>query len=235
LKLITILFDIDGTLIRSGGAGLIAIETSLRRMFDVEGIPQVQVHGRTDNGILSDIFAAHRLSFDEHRDEFNARYWSELPETLSRCSGQILPGVEHLLKELAENENVALGLLTGNSQRASDIKLRHFGLAGYFQFGGFGDHHSDRNEVAKLARQSAEAYLGRDFDPCHLWVVGDTVNDIVCARSIDSKVVAVETGGCDPRSLNQARPDLQLGCLSHTEMFLSVVVGEVGNGRSDLV
>jgi len=235
LKLITILFDIDGTLIRSGGAGLLAIESALSRMFGLDGISKVDVRGRTDNGILHDIFAAHSLSFDEHRDEFNACYWSELPETLSRCPGRILPGVNQLLGELVENENVALGLLTGNSRRASEIKLRHFGLFDFFKFGGYGDYHSDRNDVAQLARQSAEQYLGRKFDPGQLWVVGDTVNDIVCARAINSKVVAVETGGCHPSTLEEARPDLQLPCLSNPATFLSVVVGEVGNGKLDLV
>lgn len=214
---------------------MIAIETALRRMFDLEGISKVEVHGRTDNGILNEIFSAHSLSFDEHRDEFNEQYWSELPTTLSQCTGQILPGVNQLLGKLVEHDNVALGLLTGNSRRASEIKLQHFGLSGYFQFGGYGDHHSDRNEVAKMARSSAEQHLGGKFDPGHLWVVGDTVNDIVCARSIDSKVVAVETGGCDPKTLDEARPDLQLGCLSNTTTFLDFVVGEVGNGKLDLV
>lgn len=225
-KLITILFDIDGTLIRSGGAGLIAIEVALRRMFNLNGISKVEVHGRTDNGILNDIFAAHSLSFDEHRETFNSHYWSELPESLSRCPGQILPGVNQLLTVLAAKDNVAMGLLTGNSRRASEIKLQHFGLTEYFEFGGYGDHHSDRNEVARMARDSAEEFLGGDFDPGRLWVVGDTVNDIRCARSINSKVVAVETGGCDPQSLVAAGPDLQLGCLTDTTGFLRVVVDD---------
>ena len=224
--MITILFDIDGTLIRSGGAGLTAIQTALQRMFNLDKISSVEVHGRTDNGILNDIFSAHSLTFDEHRDQFNEHYWSELPTTLSQCTGEILPGVQMLLDELSHNDRVALGLLTGNSQRASEIKLKHFELDHYFEFGGFGDHHSDRNEVAALARQSAEQFLGSKFDPEHLWVVGDTVNDIVCARSIHSKVVAVETGGCDPKMLGEAKPDLQLGCLTPTAMFLDFVVGE---------
>ena len=228
-KLITILFDIDGTLIRSCGAGMQAIELALSRMFGLTGISKVEVHGRTDYGILTDIFSAHSLSFDEHRDEFNTRYWSELPETLSQCRGQILPGVKPLLEELVTNQHVALGLLTGNSRRASEIKMTHFGLSEYFEFGGYGDHHSDRNEVAKLARDSAKQFLGSQFDPSQLWVVGDTVNDIVCARAIESKVVAVETGGCDPKTLGEAGPDLQLGCLTNPATFLSVVVGDVAN------
>jgi HAD superfamily hydrolase (TIGR01549 family) len=229
--LITILFDIDGTLIRSGGAGMIAIQAALRRMFDLDSVSSVEVHGRTDHGILNDIFSAHSLDFDDHRDEFNEHYWSELPTTLSQCTGEVLPGVQPLLDELSDNEDVALGLLTGNSQRASEIKLKHFQLDHYFEFGGFGDHHSDRNQVAEIARHSAEQHLGSKFDSDQLWVVGDTVNDIVCARSIESKVVAVETGGCDPRTLGEAKPDLQLGCLTNTAMFLDFVVGEQGNGR----
>lgn len=231
--MITILFDIDGTLIRSGGAGMIAIEKALNRMFGLTGVPEVTVHGRTDNGILNDIFDAHSLSFDDHRDEFNSQYWAELPGTLSRCDGAILPGVSHLLSELDAMENVSLGLLTGNSERASEIKLDHFGLSKYFSFGGFGDRHSDRNDVARLARKSAEQHLGGDFDPDRIWVVGDTVNDVVCARAIGSRVVAVETGGCDSSLLVESEPDLQLRCLTDPTPFLEVVVAGNSNGSAN--
>ena len=231
--MITILFDIDGTLIRSGGAGLIAIEHVMQQMFGIDRIGDITVHGRTDNGILSELFEQQSLSFDEHRREFNQRYWSKLQETLSQCPGAVLPGVKELLVELDRLDNVALGILTGNSKRAADIKLQHFEIGEYFDFGGYGDIHSDRNDVASMARLSAESCLGGQFEPDRLWVVGDTVNDIVCARSIASKVVAVETGGGPIEGLSDAQPDVLFSSLADTSEFIQVVVeeGAQGGGR----
>ena len=222
--MITILFDIDGTLIRSGGAGLMAIEHVMKQMFGIGGIGSVQVHGRTDHGILSELFEQQALSFDAHRSEFNDRYWSKLPETLSQCPGAILPGVKELLAELHQDEDVALGILTGNSKRAAEIKLRHFEIEAYFEFGGYGDAHSNRNDVAAMARSSAEDRLVEAFEPERLWVVGDTVCDIACARSIASKVVAVETGGSNEK-LSDAQPDVLFPSLVDTAAFLEAVVG----------
>ena len=221
----TILFDIDGTLIRSGGAGMIAIAEAMKRLFDVDSIAEVKVHGRTDNGIFSDIFDGLALSYDEHRARFDEAYWELLPEKLKLCDGAILPGVVELLDELSAIENVTLGVLTGNSRQAAEAKLEHFGLDKYFSFGGFGDIYSDRNDVAVLARKSAEEFLGPRFSEKKLWVVGDTPNDIACARFIESRVVAVETGGCSPAVLRAAAPDLQLACLTNRLAFVSTVVG----------
>ncbi len=223
--MITVLFDIDGTLIRSGGAGLKAIEQAMQEMFGIDSISKVKVHGRTDNGILSDLFAAESLSFDNHREEFSRRYWELLPEALQCGKGKSLPGVRTLLERISKLDHVATGILTGNAQRAAEIKLRHFELDGYFKFGGYGDLYSCRNEVAALARAAAEQHLNEQFDSNKLWVVGDTVNDIKCARSIGSRVIAVETGGCAPEELDQEKPDYQFADLSNVEPFLEAIEG----------
>ena len=194
---VTVLFDIDGTLIRTGGAGMTAITQTMNEMFQLESVGKVPVHGRTDQGILTDLFAAHELSFDEHRDAFSRRYWELLPSALASGPGKLLPGVMDLLVRLAAEPEVELGILTGNAQRAAEIKLEYFGLEKFFSFGGYGDCHASRNDVATLAQQAAQNTIGDAFDPSRLWVVGDTVNDVVCARWISAKVVAVETGGSD--------------------------------------
>ena len=84
---------IDGTLIRTGGAGMTAITQTMNEMFQLESVGKVPVHGRTDQGILTDLFAAHELSFDEHRDAFSRRYWELLPSALASGPGKLLPGV----------------------------------------------------------------------------------------------------------------------------------------------
>lgn len=221
--MITLLFDIDGTLIRTGGAGMVAIEQVMREMFGLQSVSKVPVHGRTDEGILTDLFAAQSLSFAEHREAFSRRYWELLPETLAAGEGKVLPGVEALLAKLDKVPGIAMGILTGNAEPAAAIKLQHFGLEGYFHFGGYGDRHSDRNDVAKLAWQSAEAALGEQFQRGRVWVIGDTVNDVVCARSIGAKVIAVETGGGSRDVLSRSNPDCQLATLVQSEDFLKAI------------
>jgi len=222
---ITILFDIDGTLIRSGGAGWKAIEAVMQEMFGLESVHQVPLGGRTDNGIFNDLFDAHSLSFEDHRETFSQKYWEQLPSALVSGNGTVLPGVEALLNKVGTLEDVASGILTGNAKIPAWSKVRHFGLGKFFKFGGYGDDHSNRNDVAQLAKTAASEFLGDRFESDRVWVVGDTVNDIDCARSIDAKVVAVETGGCDPLELKAAEPDLLLTNLDELDQFLEVVIG----------
>ena len=217
---ITVLFDIDGTLIRTGGAGMVAISQVMNEMFQVKKVAKVPVHGRTDQGILTDLFEAHGLSFAQHREAFSQRYWELLPATLASGSGELLPGAKELLARLEAKPDIELGILTGNARRAAEIKLEHFGLQKFFRFGGYGDYHASRNDVAMLARKAAEDAVADAFDPSHLWVVGDTVNDVACGRWIDAKVIAVETGGSDPEELRASEPDCQLATLRQTEDFL---------------
>ena len=222
--MVTILFDIDGTLIQTAGAGLTAIHQAMRSLFEVDQTPQVTVHGRTDHGILSDIFAFHDKDYVEHREEFNQAYWERLPRTLRETSGSVLPGVKTLLDHLEQRDDVAMGLLTGNAHQAAMLKLQHFGLERYFSFGGYGDLHADRNEVARLAVNEAARFNGDRFRPDQVWVIGDTVNDIVCARAVNAQVVAVQTGGADPQALAQAQPDVLMRDLANLDEFLANVV-----------
>lgn len=202
---------------------MVAIEQVMKEMFDLDSVSKVPVHGRTDEGILTDLFAAQSLSFAEHRNDFSSRYWELLPATLATGDGEILPGVEELLARLDAMPEVAMGILTGNAQSAAEIKLRHFGLDEFFHFGGYGDRHSNRNDVAQLARQSAEAALEEQFRLDRLWVIGDTINDVTCARSIGAKVIAVETGGGDRASLEKSNPDCLLNTLAQVEEFLQAI------------
>ena len=223
----TLLFDIDGTLIRTGGAGMSAIGTTMFRMFGIEEVPDVPVHGRTDYGIIEDLFRPFSIDVDEHIHEFKEMYWELLPASLEDRGGTILPGVCELLSDLQAREGVALGIVTGNTARSAAIKLEHFGLSSFFDFGGYGDDHADRNEVARLAKEAAEEHLDDQFNPDKIWVIGDTANDIRCARSIGSRVVALETGGSEPEELRQANPDLMLTSLADQNVFIEHVLSTV--------
>lgn len=221
----TILFDIDGTLITTYGAGMAAIKRAMTELFDIQNVPKVTLHGQTDYGIISELFRPFGLDVDSNIQSFKERYWEHLPETLMTLDGIILPGALELLECLHSREDVALGIITGNTQHSAQIKLQHFGLSHFFNFGGYGDLHADRNDVARDALIAGQECLGDRFNPNQLWMVGDTANDVRCARAINSKVVAVETGGTSPADLIAAKPDVQLGSLENNCAFFENVFG----------
>lgn len=217
----TLLFDIDGTLIRTQGAGMGAMGQAIVEHYGHENVPEVRVHGCTDRGIITELFNQLGIDLDADHSGFFHTYCDLLKTALKTRQGEVLPGVVEVLEQLNSNPNVALGILTGNGKRAAEIKLDHFELREFFLFGGYGDDHSDRNDVAAKAFDAAASFLGDRFDPQKLWVIGDTVNDIRCGRSIGAKVFAVETGGDSGELLAEKRPDLLMSDLSNVTAWIS--------------
>jgi phosphoglycolate phosphatase len=217
-----LLFDIDGTLIQSGGAGIAALNLACTQVFGKTETKPIPVHGCTDRGIISNLFAAHEIeNTPDNWQRFQDTYLEILPTTLSERSGRVLPGVVELLDELQQRNDVALGLLTGNTQRGAEIKLDHYGLNSYFDFGGFGEEHAHRDDVARLAFDNACKHLDTDVNRSQVWVLGDTPADIQCGRAINANVVALLTGGVDREVLAQGNPDLLLDDLSDAREFVS--------------
>jgi phosphoglycolate phosphatase len=206
------LFDIDGTLIASGGAGKAALEAALASEFGLtQLIEKLELSGRTDLAIVADLVRCHGLDPGPAtgRRILDA-YLRHLPEYLGKGGGRILPGVADLLKQLHGRPDVALGLLTGNIRAGACIKLGHFGLFDYFAFGGFGDHHLDRDDVAREALREVRARFDGTVTADHIWVVGDTPLDVRCARAIGARAVAVTTGWHTREQLAPHDPDLLL-------------------------
>jgi len=145
------LFDIDGTLLSSGGAGKAAMEAALGSEFGVtEMRGRVPFSGRTDRAIGRDLFSLHDIEESSHHwQRFLTAYLRHLPDCLNRHDGRVLPGIVRLLVDLGGREDVALGLLTGNVRDGARLKLGHYGLFHHFAFGGFGDHHLARCDVAR--------------------------------------------------------------------------------------
>lgn len=220
-----VLFDIDGTLLSSGGAGKAAMETALATEFGIaELLDQVPYSGRTDRAIGRDLFRLHGIEESpRHWQRFVAAYLGHLPAFLGRHRGRVLPGIELLLQRLQEHGQVAIGLLTGNIREGARIKLGHFGIFHYFAFGGFGDHHFDRDEVAREALAAVTSHLNGSADPDRIWVIGDTPLDIRCARSIGARVLAVATGFHAVEELAAAQPDLLLADLSDPTPLLDLL------------
>ena len=210
----TILFDIDGTLIRTGGAGMLAINHVFQERFGFENRVEVPVRGRTDFGIFGDLFRANQICFEDHYRDFSARYHELLPSYLVQSKGgAVLPCVESLLEELVRSE-FRLGIITGNARTAAIAKLNHFGLDSYFAFGGYGDDSENRDDVARAAVASAIEHTGAEFDVARCWVIGDTPADVTCAQSVGARSIAVLTGGYGRNDFSDCGPDLMFESLS---------------------
>lgn len=204
----TLLFDIDGTLLLSQRAGGRAIDTVFERVFGRPRSIELRLHGRTDRGILTELFAAEgRELTDADFDDFISRYLQELDQNLHRQPATVLPGVSQLLPWLVERPQFAVGLLTGNVRQGAKTKLRHTGLEQYFEFGGYGDSHAHRDDVAREAAGAARNHLQQRFCPASVVVIGDTVHDITCGKAIGAKTLAVLTGGASEAELAAAGPD----------------------------
>lgn len=189
------LFDIDGTLLNSGGAGQAAMEAALLKMFGANAVHGISTAGRTDRAIVSDLFSFFQIAFDEKVwEDFVAAYLEELPKHLATRDGLVLPGVVHILETLHAREDVVLGLLTGNFARGAKAKLSHFRLDHFFLFGGYGDEHHHRDDVAREALRLLQEIHHEPVDLERLWVIGDTPADVQCGRAIGAKVIAVGTG-----------------------------------------
>ncbi len=206
------LFDIDGTLIASGGAGKAALEAALTSEFGVtQLIEKLELSGRTDRAIVADLVHCHGLDpCPTTARRILDAYLRHLPESLARGSGRVLPGIAELLGQLRHRGDVAVGLLTGNIRAGARIKLGHFGLFDHFAFGGFGDDHLDRDDVAREAMREVRARFDGEVTPDRIWVIGDTPLDVRCARAVGARAVAVTTGWHTREQLAAHAPDLLL-------------------------
>lgn len=225
-----ILFDIDGTLVLTGRAGMRAMNRACEETVGhANALNGVAVAGRTDWIILHDVMANHGLSLDEVRlDELRRLYVSHLAEEIllpGEGVKDVMPGIRELLGRLLGRSDVALGLLTGNFKASARIKLEYFDLWKYFPVGAFGDDSADRNELVPVALRRAREGGIADVPASRVLVVGDTPHDVACAHAVGAVAVAVATGGYDVARLQETGADYVFTDLSDTEAFLSLVGG----------
>jgi phosphoglycolate phosphatase len=221
-----ILFDIDGTLVATGGAG----QRAMNRAFeDVFGIPDafqgIELAGRTDTSILSDAFARQEMQMDAGDVErFRAQYLVCLREEVPKAGAgkRVLPGIVALLDALHPTPSSFLGLLTGNFADAAEVKLGHFDLWRYFQCGAFGEDAHDRNELVPVALARARACgVPAGLASDRIVIVGDTPRDVACARAHGARMVAVATGEYSVEALSRAGADVVFEDLSDTAGVLA--------------
>ncbi len=217
-----VLFDIDGTLIHTSGAGEKAFARVFADFFGVtDGTEKLKFAGRTDAAILREFFVHNAIApSSENMEQFFEAYVFLLEHMLQRLPGGVHPGVWDWLHDLrALARPPVIGLLTGNIRLGAEIKLRQFGLWEQFETGAFADDSAERNEIAAIAKQRGELLLGKKLRGDEVLIIGDTPLDIACARSIGAKVLAVGTGMYRSKDLLSLKPDWAVDNLTGLSAF----------------
>lgn len=229
MKPALILFDIDGTLLLSGRAGMRAMTRAFQDTFGItDAFKGENFGGRTDSFLVSKALQNAGLpDTPEQHHRFREVYIPLLAEEIQHPgSGHkgLMPGARELLEALDLFPDVHMALLTGNYREAAEIKLQHFEIWDYFEWGAFSDDAADRNELVPIACSRAETYDIPAEAIERVIVIGDTPHDIECARVAGARSIAVATGGFTVEQLKEFGADAVLKDLSDTEAVLAVLV-----------
>jgi phosphoglycolate phosphatase len=223
-----LLFDIDGTLILSGRAGLRAMNKAFEKMYHIENaLERLNLAGRTDTAIIKQVMAEHKIAVDPERCRQYQQLYYELleQEIILQVDGKrVMPGVEQLLAELSGCQDVYIGILSGNWEISGRIKLAHFGLDRYFTFGAFADDSEIRDELLPFALQRFYYKYGLNAECSQVYVIGDTPADIQCARPHGAKSVAVAAAHYSMAELQSHNPDFLFPDLSDTKTVLRTLL-----------
>jgi phosphoglycolate phosphatase len=222
-----LLFDIDGTLLISGGAGNRSLNNALQQRYGIsEAMKSIIPDGKTDPAIIREIFKTklHREPCPKEISDICRLYLKYLQEEVMISTGyRLLPGILPLLKEADQAPDIFLGLLTGNLKRGAEIKLERSRLNRYFLFGGFGSDFEDRHQIARLAILRGQKYAGQQIPLNRIFIIGDTSHDIRCARSAGARILAVATGSTPLEELALHQPDYLLEDLSDLKQFWRII------------
>lgn len=234
-----LLFDVDGTLVLTGGAGVRAMNLAFEEVFGVaDGLRGVPMPGCMDPGILADGLRAHGIApADGEVARFRERYFTLLASGMrdrpapgtglpaKRRFYGVLPGVRSLLDALSARDDVFLALLTGNYERGARLKLEHFDLWRYFACGAFGEDAPARHELVPVALARARAVGCPAVSSREIVVIGDTTRDVACARDAGVRCLAVATGGDSLDTLESAGPNVVFSTLEDTESVVAALLG----------
>lgn len=219
------LFDIDGTLITSGGAGVNsftdAVVAYCGSKAPLEGI---NFAGNTDTGIARSVLVTAGMEpSDANVMGLLDTYLAILPGRMGLHDGRLLPGITPLLNSLKERPDCVLALLTGNLAAGAEVKLSHYGVWHYFGFGAYADDHHVRNELGPVAAARALEEHGEEFTPDRIYVIGDTPRDIECGKAFGAKTVAVATGHYSRAMLAKHSPDFLFDDFSDPDAVLDAI------------
>ncbi len=228
-----VLFDIDGTLILTGGAGMRAFYRAMHDIFHVDVEHSAfRPDGKTDPLIARELLTGFGMEdqwCDKTREALFSRYLNYLEDEMCRAKEggliRVLPGVVNLLEMLSSQSDFCVGLVTGNLEKGAHIKLSWAGLSQYFRFGGYGSDSEDRTELIRLGiRRGYQVAAPIPVDG--VFVVGDTPHDISHGRAAGAKVIAVASSGYDLNELGFHDPDLLLPNLLPLDAIVKFIRGD---------
>ena len=220
-----ILFDIDGTLIDSGGAGMLSLNLAFKEFFSVDdAFRAIRMAGKTDLQIVNEALRMHNIdSSNGNVPGFFASYVRHLEITIHDRKGHIKPGIRQALELLHVRDDIVLGLLTGNIETGAMIKLEAFGLAEFFEAGAFGENDPDRNKLLPIAVEKLREKKGIEIDYSQCIVIGDTPRDVACSKPYGAYAIAVATGPYSYDELSGTAADAVFHDLSDTDNFLHIL------------
>lgn len=218
-----ILFDIDGTLISSGGAGTRALNKSFKEIFSIpDGFQGVRMAGKTDIEIMKEGMRRHNIEPEKGLiDKMVKSYIYHLSKEIHNNGRHLKPGIKEILDLLKNTKGVYLGLLTGNLEEGARIKLEPFGINSYFPFGAFGSDDDDRNKLLPIALKKFSVIHNISLKPEDTVVIGDTPRDVACSKPFGAFSVVVATGPYSYEELKNSGADLVLKDLREKERFLN--------------
>lgn len=223
--MVFLLFDIDGTLIHSGGAGARALERAFYSLYGIKNAMEgITPHGKTDPVIVEEIFIK-KLGINPDEDSIQEvlnlylQYLEEEVQTSPRY--KVIEGVKETLSEISKSRNILQGLATGNIEKGAYIKLRRGGLHHFFRFGGFGSDSKNRTEILKVAYKRGIELAG--IKPLKVFVIGDTPLDIIAAKEAGFCSIAVATSIYDIHTLRSYYPDKSFNNIMELYEFLKTL------------
>jgi phosphoglycolate phosphatase len=220
-----VLFDLDGTILLSGGAGARAVNRACEKIHGIANVmDEIMPDGKTDIAILREIFKI--VEKDFLPDQIDCLFREYLlflkDEVANSLEYRVMPGIPELIKALSEREDIIIGIATGNIEEAALIKLERSDLGDYFKFGGFGSDFESREELIRIAIERGKLFLNREREFERVFVIGDTPLDIIHAREAGAKTVAVATGSYSVSDLEKYNPDYLFENFSNFESVLKI-------------
>lgn len=228
-----VLFDIDGTLLSAGRAARESVLAAMEAVYGWRADPDAPREGRydfsgkTDPQIVRELVGEHVGAERREADLPRAltRYLEELRRRLTPEAVVPKPGIAELLRRLAAQPRVTLALLTGNLEAGARLKLEPPAFNAYFPFGAFGSDSADRYALPPVAVARARAHCGREFTGKSVVIVGDSVHDVACGRSLGVRSVAVATGPTPAERLAAERPDALFADFSDVDAGVEAILG----------
>ena len=218
-----LLFDVDGTLVLTGGAGIRAMGRAFQQTFQIEGaFTGTSIAGRTDRFIVAEALARAGIVADaETLHRFRQTYYACLSEEIVHPGPRkgVMPGIRDLLGRLVAEHQVFVALLTGNYSGAAEIKLAHFDLWRYFRCGAFAEDADERHELVPVAMSRVRECGQFEVALEDVVVIGDTPLDVDCARASGVRSIAVATGGFDADTLSRSGADVVFDDLTDAAAF----------------